>query len=737
MARSKQKKVENRDSGEINDAAGKVTEKSATKPLSEQRKSRLKNNVTASRSEEELKYFLKCVRFAMELTCEKSTEKERRSNCIRVVAYVAVVLAKDGKLQLLEALVKFCQESQSNDCFIQLHDVTVVAARTQICFLIGMLFNADLIMNERAFEARDSLPIDQSVIPSDLKNSLYQILLQRRLDSSAAVRVEVLKGVSMIQHDCLTETKGGQSRGPFITPLQVLRKHFRDESSDCQLVAVRTISLAAKPEIDLMVEMALGSASTKVRRAALSRLAKDVDLKALSIAQRMELLKLMMQSRELRITFLASIHCDALNEMLNEWLTGATDRESNLSDDDVIDTSEYCFASTKLLRFLEPFNDEKTSHDLLVVAFRRCRERLLLQNAEVHEFVKKFIENANDTMTHSHSYNNLLNRKLTTLEQANAIFVWRCMVDFCEQETTSDADWIECRYRLLPTLHTFCDFVTKFTTLKSLYDDGEAGAAFKQFALLQLLKLLSCFDMDDPVGKQSLRNLSEMILTNRQLDVSNEIVNTIVRHMYTYVWPNPQDNDDALSTICDLTSSMVHKSINPNATMLLVNETISLSGHLPNADTTIAHADNEVDEETLLRCIRIVSAVLKTNRYRVMTALLRGLLENLIEKGVVSMNSECRILALESMGIIAMYDERIAFEKVILIKDTLEVDDDLKPTSLNILCNMCLLHGYANVSKWFAGSAVDFCDPRNDLIKVFVEFINDKVRKKRSYLQKL
>ncbi|VDK24883.1 unnamed protein product, partial [Anisakis simplex] len=136
----------------------------------------------------------------MELTCEKGTEKERRSNCIRVVAYVAVVLAKDGKLQLLEALVKFCQE---------LHDVTVVAARTQICFLIGMLFNADSIMNERAFEARDSLPIDQSVIPSDLKNSLYQILLQRRLDSSAAVRVEVLKGVSMIQHDCLTETKGG------------------------------------------------------------------------------------------------------------------------------------------------------------------------------------------------------------------------------------------------------------------------------------------------------------------------------------------------------------------------------------------------------------------------------------------------------------------------------------------------------------------------------------------------
>lgn len=44
--------------------------------------------------------------------------------------------------------------------------------------------------------------------------------------------------------------------------------------------------------------MALSNAETKVRRAALSRLAKDVDLKALTIAQRMELLKSVMQSRE-------------------------------------------------------------------------------------------------------------------------------------------------------------------------------------------------------------------------------------------------------------------------------------------------------------------------------------------------------------------------------------------------------------------------------------------------------
>lgn len=40
---------------------------------------------------------------------------------------------------------------------------------------------------------------------------------------------------------------------------------------------------------------------------------------------------------------------------------------------------------------------------------------------------------------------------------------------------------------------------------------------------------------------------------------------------------------------------------------------------------------------------------------------------------------------------------------------------------------MCLLHGYTSVAKWFAGSAVDFCDPRNDLIRVFLEYVEDEV----------
>ncbi|VDM29642.1 unnamed protein product [Toxocara canis] len=66
--------------------------------------------ILSSKSATEVDYFLKCVRFAIELACEKGTEKDNRANCIRMVANTAILLAKDQKLQLLDAVVQLCKE---------------------------------------------------------------------------------------------------------------------------------------------------------------------------------------------------------------------------------------------------------------------------------------------------------------------------------------------------------------------------------------------------------------------------------------------------------------------------------------------------------------------------------------------------------------------------------------------------------------------------------------------------
>ncbi|KHN80925.1 hypothetical protein Tcan_11181 [Toxocara canis] len=133
MVRSKSKKSR---ADPANGTPSKTSDKS--EPLSDKRKAQIKTSVQecfkaafksknastlsdinrrfkqaftdSSKSATEVDYFLKCVRFAIELACEKGTEKDNRANCIRMVANTAILLAKDQKLQLLDAVVQLCKE---------------------------------------------------------------------------------------------------------------------------------------------------------------------------------------------------------------------------------------------------------------------------------------------------------------------------------------------------------------------------------------------------------------------------------------------------------------------------------------------------------------------------------------------------------------------------------------------------------------------------------------------------
>ncbi|MFH4978161.1 hypothetical protein AB6A40_004870 [Gnathostoma spinigerum] len=206
-----------------------------------------------------------------------------------------------------------------------------------------------------------------------------------------------------------------------------------------------------------------------------------------------------------------------------------------------------------------------------------------------------------------------------------------------------------------------------------------------------------------------------------RLDLTTEIVNLIVQQLFLIAWPKPEDNLTALSEFCDLTSFIVDHAVAPNATILQANQTISIgiSKDLSTLDL------NEIDDDVLRRCTMVISAMLKTNRFKKMHTLLRGLLENIIEKAALCSDTECRILAFEAMGIMAMYDTRLAVEKIIFIKKAVELDETLKSVSLVILCNMILLHGYEAVAKWYS------CDNQNPsdrkaLIQVMSSFINDE-----------
>ncbi|VDN51466.1 unnamed protein product [Dracunculus medinensis] len=338
------------------------------------------------------------------------------------------------------------------------------------------------------------------------------------------------------------------------------------------------------------IDVALADRNASVRNAAVLKLI-NLDLMSLSVTQRMDIVRLLVFNKD--------SGCKMLNTRLfDKWLTMA-----NHADDSASKKEPQKLSPLKLLYFLEPVEEEEVSRRFMNQLLTHCRELMLLTKVHLYKFVKVIIGQGDCFVVCSQNYKELLNKNsLSPFERANAIFFWQCLLEFCQLNSCTEADWFECKYLLLPTLRTFCEFIHKFLPL------------------------------------------------------------------------------EALNNISDFISYIMHRSINPNATVLSANNTISLV----NDYNTLETDPNE------------------------------------IEKGLLCQNLKCRMLALEAMGLLAVHDRRIAFEKTILIKDALKLDEGLKVTLLDVLCNISLVHGYKNVSNWFIGN-ISFSHPENELIKVFVD----------------
>uniref|UniRef100_A0A0R3RFS4 Cnd3 domain-containing protein n=1 Tax=Elaeophora elaphi TaxID=1147741 RepID=A0A0R3RFS4_9BILA len=658
--------------------------------------------------------YLAALRFALELTCEKSNEKEGRINCLKMCAHVALALSQEGMSEPLQLLVDFC---------VDMNDLCMTVTRSYVCALTGLLLNLNKLISNR-LRQQNPQKTDCSPLSKELSKILFAILSKRLLDVNPLVRAEALKAVAALQ-DEQSKADSYQTN----SPKRLLISHLNDVSFECRIITLKKLMLSSKEEVDLVVNMALSDSEERVRRAATVRIIKDVDLKALSIKQRMDLVQSVMNMsgephksfflhRALLFPARGQNHTVILNDLLGEWLRTACSVDT-LSENSEELSSFYCIASSHLLRFLEPLTQEQVSHDLLIHSLQYCREKMGFGSIEVQDFIKALNRNGEDISLHRHNCNKLIENGWTALEQANAVFYWRCLLDFCKSKCVTDADWSECHYRLLPTMRTFCELMQNYMTTVLSSDETEALFALKNFTVMQLLKIISLFDQGDPSGWKTWQTSCENVLGNMQLKLSEALVNELVQQMYTHLWPLPEHNDEALSNLCDLTSSIVHKSLFPNATIMAVNQTIGIGGN-----ETVAEFENaEIDDDAVYRCIMIVSAMLKTNRYKRMNALLHGVLENIIERSVVAADVNCRILAFEAMGILAMYDRRVAFEKTILIKETLKIDQRLRPTMLNILCNMTLLHGYPMVSRWF-GAGAESRTANDELLQIFVEYID-------------
>ncbi|VDN41922.1 unnamed protein product [Gongylonema pulchrum] len=132
--------------------------------------------------------------------------------------------------------------------------------------------------------------------------------------------------------------------------------------------------------------------------------------------------------------------------------------------------------------------------------------------------------------------------------------------------------------------------------------------------------------------------LCESMLSNMELNLTTDIVNLTVVQMYMHLWPLPEHANDALSEICDLTGAIIHRAAFPNAS-IFVTAKRSFTKNRSGNDRAFW---NKLDDTVLYRCIMIVSAMIKTNRYKKMNTLLRGLLDGIVCL-YFSHHSHCRL----------------------------------------------------------------------------------------------
>ncbi|EJW85095.1 hypothetical protein WUBG_03992 [Wuchereria bancrofti] len=116
--------------------------------------------------------YLAALRFALELTCGKSNEKEGRINCLKMSAHVALALSQEGMHEPLQLLVDFC---------VDMNDLCITVTRSYVCALAGLLLNLNKLISNRLRE-QNPRKTDYSPLSKELSKTLFAILSKRLLD---------------------------------------------------------------------------------------------------------------------------------------------------------------------------------------------------------------------------------------------------------------------------------------------------------------------------------------------------------------------------------------------------------------------------------------------------------------------------------------------------------------------------------------------------------------------------
>eukprot|EP00043_Microstomoeca_roanoka_P013278 m.130069 g.130069 ORF g.130069 m.130069 type:complete len:1089 (+) comp15712_c0_seq3:239-3505(+) len=543
--------------------------------------------------------------------------------------------------RIIEFAVKFVAASTQTDGELLLEEDEFTFMNAFIKHLVSISGAKDKAVRFRACQTLSKLlhALDEEAeIDDDIWEDLQTAMLERIKDKIPVVRVQAINALSRLQDpsdiDC-----------PVIAEYQ--QRLTCDASPDVRKAALVQIALSKAT----ITDVASRSRDVKdvVRKALYTVLKDKLDLRALSIQQRLDLVRDGLNDR-----------CVDVREACSKLIVSGWYEQLNKEPSQLFDV-------------LDVETDEETCELAAAVLLETVGQ---WQNVNVTQF-----------------------KQLT----ASSAFWWRCLCEFL-QKSQDHADILENVLPLPSDLAMRIDDLTQqvvqsieamteeqlensfANTSTDSWTEREANMQAKAFVLCQLLKLAKLVDYSDEAGRRAMA--------------------ARLRSMCMKHWQ--QLPEDVLTNCLELLSKL-----HPSATdrIHLFTEIVhDMRDDLNSEDNTRAsereEEDEDRDEDDILSCsmacilakLKVMSFALERMTMSPRNTCMSGLIDTLVLPSIQNGHAEIRNMAVRCLGLCCIADKSLAQTHLLLLLQVAQVDQEvLQLTALRILFDLVLAYGVSGI----------------------------------------
>ncbi|XP_038070751.1 condensin complex subunit 3-like isoform X1 [Patiria miniata] len=516
---------------------------------------------------------------------------------------------------------------------------------------------------------------DEAQIDEDLFEQIYDCMLIRLHDKFPAVRTQAVTAVARLQDptdaDC-----------PVIAAYLHLIEH--DVNYEVRRAVLSNLSMSTRTLPKILDRTR--DVKDSVRKTAFLVLAEKVHIKALTIAQRVQLLQDGLTDRSDTVKDACS------GKLLQAWL--------RIFDGNVLD----------LLACLDVENSCKTAELALDVVLRKAQSQELVDNFDLLD--ETYVIPAD---------------KLT----CESALYWQCLCSFLKAQGADGEMLLD---RMLPNVTIFSNYIRSFLEkLKpTALNETEVEETLKQeFVAQQLLQLCGILDLSDEVGRKHLDvMIRDMLIAPH---IPSSLVPRLVTH-FTTLHPGDEEQVNLTAEIIadvrepisvletsltegekrkkELKLASVRVELNQARDALedCVNmEDFSRAAELKNLVTELEASKHSLLEEssisirevrleksdpgTLVKCLTIASEILQRLTSKGLSPTLQTLIDTLVLPGIQNTDPSVRNMAVKCVGLASQLSRDFAHRHLLLLMQISQVDQEtIQVTALQSIFD--LLHTF-------------------------------------------